>query len=165
MKILQTVISTLRVQPSFTWASYAAAVWAFVFAGMSFYWAVGGTAGIATLSPEIAAMSRTSWFTIIVWGTGAMKAAAGILALALVGQWAQHMRWFLIIVNWGMGGFFTLYAGANLIARGLMALGVLSTPASMHSTAAWWHLVFWDPWWLLGGIFFCAAAWTAQHHP
>ncbi len=146
------------------WVSYAAATWAFVFAAMSFYWAVGGTVGIDTLSPEIVTMARNPWFTMIVWGTGAMKVVAGILALTLVRQWAQRIRWFLLIVNWGMGGFMVLYAGANLIARGLMAFGILSTPVSMHSTAAWWHLIFWDPWWLLGGILFCVASWIAQHY-
>lgn len=145
--------------------SYAAATWAFAFAAMSFYWAVGGTVGIDTLSPEIVTMARNPWFTIIVWGTGAVKVVAGILALTLVQQWAQHFRWFLLIVNWSMGCFMVLYAGANLTARGLMAIGILSTPVSMHSTSAWWHLIFWDPWWLLGGILFCAASWIAQHHP
>lgn len=34
-----------------TWAGYAASVWAFVFAAISFYWAVGGTAGGSTIGP------------------------------------------------------------------------------------------------------------------
>lgn len=52
-----------------------------------------------------------------------------------------------------------LHGGSNLFVRGLMATGVMVTPQSMHSATAFWYLVFWDPWFLGGGILFCAAAW------
>jgi hypothetical protein len=54
----------------------------------------------------------------------------------------------------------TLYGGANLGVRALMALGVLETPPSMRSAAATGHLILWDPWFLLGGVLFLAAAWS-----
>ena len=49
-----------------SWAAYSACVWAFVFAAPSFYWAAGGTAGMAALSPGIAEMGRDPRFV----GTG-----------------------------------------------------------------------------------------------
>jgi hypothetical protein len=36
---------------------------------------------------------------------------------------------------------------------------VLSVPSGLGHTAALWHVVLWDPWWLLGGILFLVAAW------
>jgi hypothetical protein len=42
----------------------------------------------------------------------------------------------------------------------VMAVGLLATPTSMHSDAARWHLLLWDPWWVLGGALFVAAAWS-----
>jgi len=157
------IVLPVQPQPGI-WAAYAAATWAFVFAAMSFYWASGGTAGVATLSPEIVTMARNPWFTLIVWGTAVLKLIAGALALGLIQRCGRRLpQWFLLATIWSMGGFMVLYGGANLLVRGLMVLGILTTPASMLSTAAWWH-VFWDSWWLAGGILFCAAAWAARRH-
>ncbi len=166
-KMEDTQKATMYSKPLFHfWASYIAAVWAFLFAAMSFYWAAGGTAGVATLSPDIVAMGSNPWFIAVVWGTAVMKVAAGVFVLALVQRWGKHFpRWILLTTNWSMGGFMVLYAGANFAVRGLMALGILDTPASMYSAAAWWHLILWDPWWLLGGVLFCAAAWMGQLRP
>lgn len=38
--------------------AYAACGWAFVFAALSFYWALGGTAGAETVSPAIVQLAR-----------------------------------------------------------------------------------------------------------
>ena len=142
--------------------AYAASAWAFAFAAMSLYWAAGRTVGIGTQSDGIQelALARPAWFVATLWVTGAMKAAAGLIALALVRPWGQAFPpWTLAVAAWGAGVLLALYGGANLAVRALMGLGVLSTPESMRSVAARWHLLVWDPWWLLGGILFCAAAW------
>ena len=149
---------------SYTWAAYAACVWAFIFAAMSFYWAAGGKLGLNTQSEQILALMDETWFVAIVWITGVMKAVVGLVALALVRSWGQRFpRWLLLTVAWGAGTLFTLYGGANLIVRGVMALGLIETPESMRSVAARWHLVLWDPWWLLGGVLFLLAAWQFQN--
>lgn len=145
-----------------TWAAHAAAVWAFAFAGVSCYWAAGGTVGLGTLGGTIESLVRggSDWFLLAVWVTSGLKAAAGMLALALVRPWAEPVpRWLLLTGSWGAGAVMTGYALANLGSRGLQALGIIATPASMYSTAAWWHLLLWDPWWLLGGVLFLIAAW------
>ncbi|MEW9675157.1 DUF3995 domain-containing protein [Lentibacillus sp. L22] len=83
---------------------------------------------------------------------------AGLLALAFTNSWGRIIpRWILLSAGWFIGIFLSLYGGANLFIRGLMAVGVMATPESMHSTAARWHLLFWDPWWLLGGVLFILA--------
>lgn len=154
-----------RRPASTTWAAYAAAAWAFVFAAMSFYWAAGGTAGGSTLGESMTklAREREPWFVAVLWVTGALKAVAGVVALALVQPWGQRFpRWLRLVAAWGVGAILVLYGGANLAARGLMEVGLIEKPASVDSAAARWHLLLWDPWWLLGGLLFVAAAWSYQ---
>lgn len=143
-----------------TWSAYAACAWSFVFAALSFYWALGGSFLSNTQSPQILALTAAPWFIAIVWLTGLLKVLAGLLALSLIRRWGGKFPvWLRRVAVWSVGLVLTLYGGANLAARGLMALGVLETPASMRSAAATWHLILWDPWFLLGGLLFLAAAW------
>lgn len=155
----------LKAPQRSSWTIYAAAAWSFVFAAISFYWAAGCTLGLNTLSPEIRALSQNPRFIIIVWGTAGLKLLAGLLALALLVHREINLpRWLLLAATWTMGAIFLLYGGANLFVRGLMAVSILSTPASMLTTAAKWHLL-WDLWWLAGGILFCMASWNAGRKP
>jgi hypothetical protein len=129
---------------------------------MSFYWAAGGTAGAATIGDTITApaLARDPIVVATLWATGALKALAALLALALVQPWGRCIpHWMLLTAAWTAGIFMTLYAGANFAVRGLMATGLIDAPASMHTPVAQWHLLFWNAWWLLGGLLFTAAAW------
>ena len=140
---------------------YAAAAWSFVFAALSFYWALGGTSLVRTQSPQILELAANPRFLAVVWLTGLFKVAAGFTALSLAQRWGERVPAQLRqAANWGIGLVLTFYGGANLAVRGLMALGMLRTPASMRSAAARWHLVLWDPWFLLGGVLFLTAAWS-----
>lgn len=146
--------------------TYAACIWSFVFAALSFYWALGGTFLSNTQSPQILALTAEPWFLAVVWLTGFLKDLAGLLALSLVQRWGETFPvWLRRAAVWGVGLLLTFYSGANLGARGLMALGILETPASMRSAAATWHLILWDPWFLLGGVLFLAAAWHFRPGP
>ncbi|MGI8687112.1 MAG: DUF3995 domain-containing protein [Thermomicrobiales bacterium] len=148
---------------SAAWAGYAACAWAFVFAALSFYWAAGGTAGVSTNAPAITrpVLARDPTWIAILWGTGALKIIAGLLALALVRPWGRALpRWLLLTAAWGAGAMMAGYEGAaSLVQHALMVVGVVSTPAGLGPLAARWHLVLWDPWWLIGGILFCLTAW------
>lgn len=142
---------------------YAAAAWAFLFAAASFYWAAGGTFGARTNSPAIVGQADTGWFVALLWFVGVLKAFAGLLALALARRWHPPLsRGLLLAGGWGAGLILALYGGANLAVRALMSAGVMQTPDSMRTAAARWHLLLWDPWFLGGGLLFCAAAWQFQ---
>ena len=149
---------------STAWAAYAATAWAAVFAALSFYWAAGGTAGAVTIGPAIAApvLARDPTWVAILWGTGALKLLGGLLALALVRPWGRLIpRRLLLVVGWGASALMGLYEGAaSLVQHGLMAAGVLSIPDGLGATALRWHLLLWDPWWLVGGILFGLATWS-----
>lgn len=145
---------------SLPWFACAACAWSFVFAALSFYRALGGTFLSNTRSPQILELSVEPWFVAVVWLTELLKVLAGVLALSLVQRWVEAFPvWLRRTGVWSVGFVLALYSGANLGARGLMALGILRTPASMGSAATTWHLVLWDPWFLLGGVLFLAAAW------
>ena len=147
------------------WAVHAAAAWALVFAAMSFYWAAGGTLGSSTMSDAIVepARAREPRFVALLWTSGALKAIAGLLALALVRPWGRLLpRWVPLTATWVAGVGMLLYGAANLAVRAAMAAGLLATPGSMHSDAARWHLLLWDPWWVLGGVLFVLAAWSSR---
>jgi Protein of unknown function (DUF3995) len=143
-------------------AAYAAAAWALLFAAMSFFWALGGTLGLDTLGNEIEreARAREPDAIALVWVTGLLKVVGAGLALALVMPWGRRLpRRLLLPAAWAVGLLLLAYALANFVQHGLMKAEVIDTPEALGSSAATWHLVFWDPFWLLGGVLFTAAAW------
>jgi hypothetical protein len=90
-----------------------------------------------------------------------VKALGGLVALALVQPWGRRLpRWFLCAAAWG-GGLALLYGAASLVQHALMLAGVIAVPAGLGRTAARWHLLLWDPWWILGGVLFVATAWLS----
>jgi len=46
-----------------------------------------------------------------------------------------------------------------------MVAGVIRILAGLGHTAAVWHVLLWDPWWLMGGILFIIAAWSCGRGP
>jgi hypothetical protein len=158
---MEGAASKQRSRPAM-WAAYAACVWALLFAAMSLYWAAGGTAGADTIGDAITGpvLARDPAFVAILWATGVVKALGCLLALALVRPWGRVFpRWVLLAAALGGGALTALYGGASLVQHGLMVAGAIDIPAGLGATAARWHFLFWDPWWLLGGILFIAAGW------
>lgn len=157
-------VALLLQSQAASWVGYAACAWAVVFAAVSFYWAVGGTVGVNTNAPAITkhVLAREPTWIAIMWGTGVLKIIAALLALMLVRTWGRAFpRWLVLIAAWGAVAIMGVYEGAaSLIQHALMVAGVISTPAGLGATSARWHLLLWDPWWLVGGILFGVAAWS-----
>lgn len=128
---------------------------------MSFYWAAGGTLGSATIGESIAgpALRREPWAVAVLWFTGGIKALAGVFALALVQPWGRRLpRRLMLGLAVGGGCSLLLYSIALLVQHALMATGTIGRAASLSASELRWHLFFWDPFWLLGGVLFAAAA-------
>ena len=107
-------------------------------------------------------LARDPGWIALLWATGALKALGGLLALALVQPWGRVIpRWMRLTAAWGAGALMFLYGGASMVQFSLMSAGVLSVPASVGTTAVRWHLLLWEPWWMLDGLLFMAAAWLA----
>ncbi len=144
------------------WAGYMGCAWMFVFAAMSFYWALGGTTGLNTVSlgQELAG---ESWFIMVLWFTGFLKVIGGLLALALVRAWDRWIpRWLLLIAAWGVGVVLLLHGGDFMVQGALTETGIISFSGPATWTSAHWQTFVWGPWWLLGGLIFCLAAWNYQ---
>jgi hypothetical protein len=105
-------------------------------------------------------MAHDPVFIAAMWGIGVLKVLGGLLALALVRPWGRAVpRRVLLTAAWGGGILMALYGGASWVQEGLMVTGVIAIPPGLGHAAAVWHVLLWDPWWLLGGILFITAAW------
>ena len=136
-----------------------------VFAAMSAYWAAGGRIGVETIGGTVESYGDEggATFVALLWLIAALKVLAALVPLTLAERWTIVVpRRLLRLATSAMGIGMVLYAGANFGARAIMAVGLIDTPESMHSAAARWHLYFWNPWWLLGGILYVAVARLAR---
>lgn len=144
------------------WTGYAACAWMFMFAAMSFYWGLGGTAGLSTVALGEELVGE-SWFITALWLTGVLKVFCGLLALALVQSWGQLIpHRLLLIAAWGVGVVLLLHGGDFVVQGALTETGIISFSGPATWTSAHWQTFVWGPWWLLGGFVFCLTAWNYQ---
>lgn len=143
------------------WAAYLAASWALLFAVPSIYWALGGTAGLDLVSTgaKRLAVERQGWFVLLLWVTAAGKVLAGVLALSLVRSWGRLFpHWLRLVATGGLGAAFLLY-GVTSLVRSVPALtGSVPLDATLDRTILRWYVFAWQPFWVLGGLTFLAAA-------
>jgi hypothetical protein len=145
------------------WASgvaYAACGWAFVFAALSCYWALGGTAGAETVSPAIVQLARAHdpWVEGALWLSALMKVISGIVVLALIQPWGGIVpRWLLLILAWGAGTLLFVHGGLFFVVGVLALNGAIRVGTPLLVLR--WYTFLWGPWWLMGGMLFLLAAW------
>lgn len=138
-----------------SWPGHAAAAVAFAFAAVSFYWGLGGTAGVNTLGGQIEelALARDPMVVTLVWVTGVLKVAGGLLPLALVRGWGSTLaRQWLLRGAWAGAGLLTVYGLVQVASVALVALGVLTPTQPVEPLVLWWRLLLWEPWFLLWGV-------------
>lgn len=127
-------------------------MWAAAFAGLHFYWAVGGDVGLS-ISAGPLATERPLWFVIAgLWGVGALCLLGALLAWLLArsrlrGVPARLARW----LGWGVS--------ALLLARGIGIEVLLLTSTTHLDTSVsagqrTWTLALWNPWFIAGGLAF-----------
>lgn len=131
-----------------------------MFAALSVYWALGGTAGSDTVSPEIVRLARehVAWVIVALWITAIIKVFTGFVALALVQPWGRLVpRWILLILIWGAGTLLFAHGGL-FFAVGVLALSS-TISVSGPATVLRWYTFLWGPWWMIGGSMLLIAAW------
>lgn len=143
------------------WAAFGACVWAWVFAALSFYWALGGMVGVEAVSSAIVSLARARvpWLIVVLWLTGLLKIGSGLLVLALVQPWGRRMpEGLLLMLTWGAGTLFAVH-GMLFFAVGALALiGVLHL--GMPELLLQVYTFLWGPWFLLGGVLFLVVAYS-----
>ncbi|MFH8683129.1 DUF3995 domain-containing protein [Streptomyces lydicus] len=141
--------------PSTLWAR-AACGWAVAFAGLHFYWALGGAVGLSVSAGPLAT-ERPLWFVVAgLWGVGALCLLGALLAWLLArsglrGVPALSARW----LGWGVS--------ALLLVRGigievLLLAGATYPDTSVSAGQRAWTLALWNPWFIAGGLAFGLAA-------
>jgi hypothetical protein len=135
------------------WAGYAACAWALAFAAVHLYWGLGGAAG---LPPGRSLADNTALFVIDLVAIPLCLAAAA-LALALARPWGGRLpRWLLLGGAWGAAALFVVHALPTVVDAAILALG--RRPRALTAEDRF-SLFLYEPWFLLGGVLFGAAAW------
>ena len=148
--------------PATAWAAYAACALALLYAVPSFYWGLGGTAGLDTVGGAIEELARTREPASVALGIGAgvLKIAGGLLALALVRPWGRAIpRRLLVGAAWAASMVLTAYGGLLVAVGALVLTGLVSPSGPVDRTALRWHVLLWDLWFLLWGLVLGVAAW------
>ena len=141
---------------------YAAILWTLLFALMSFYWAAGGMVGVRSLGRNIqaGACTRSGICTYRLgdrvcqawWSRSAMDAIKG-------NRNAKFPEWSVWIIALA-GIFMILYGLLNFITISLAAMHVLDF--DLDAYAMTWRLIFWEPFWILGGVLYVWSVNTTQ---
>lgn len=139
-----------------------------MFAGVTFYWAAGGMAGVHTLGGPIEklAIARDAPFVTILWVTAILKVAGGVLAVALIRPWLRKVprRW-LVRAAWGAAVPLTLYGAIQTASVALVRFNIIIPSKPVASNVLWWRLLVWEPWFLLWGVLLGVAAWHVGRRP
>jgi hypothetical protein len=145
------------------WASgvaYAVCGWAFAFAALSCYWALGGTVGTQTISPAIVALARAHDPLVYaaLWLGALVKVISGVVVLALIQPWGRVIpRWLLLMLAWGAGTLLFVHGGLFFVVGVLALSGTIRVGTPLLVLR--WYTFLWGPWWLLGGMLFLLVAW------
>lgn len=151
-----------------SWAAYAASACAGLFAAVSLYWALGGTAGMRSVGGYAERMARSgdASATVVIWMTVALKAGGAVLALSLVRPWgAVFPRRLRAGIAGAAALVLSLYGGMNMVGEALVELHVVTPSTPVDWTGLAWHLALWDAWFLAWGLLLGAATWRFIRRP
>ncbi|WP_172381711.1 DUF3995 domain-containing protein [Streptomyces sp. MNP-20] len=148
---------------SSTYGGRVACLWAIAFAGLHFYWAVGGDVGLSVSAGPLAT-ERPLWFVVAgLWGVGGLCLFGALLARLLDrpeprGAPARVTR----RLGWAVS--------ALLLMRGvgievLLLTGAVHLDASVSQEQRAWTLALWNPWFIAGGLAFGRAARRSGRRP
>ncbi|RWR05293.1 DUF3995 domain-containing protein [Siminovitchia fortis] len=88
--------------------------------------------------------------------TGFVKLCGGVFLLLLLRRWSNIINRILYFSALIAGIFLSLYGLANFITLILSSIGLLSL--QIDNYALRWRLFFWEPFWIIGGVFFILSA-------
>jgi len=142
-------------------AARVAAGLAFASAAVTLYWTLGGTLLLDTVGGDIEQLARDrSVGTLALGGaTFALKLLTGLLALALAPPTPRRA-----LVRLGLVGGVTLalYGGVLTLVGALVVVGAIDPGEAVDEHALRWHVLVWDPWFLVWGLALVAAGVRAR---
>lgn len=137
-------------------AGYLAAGWAVIFAGLHFFWALGGEVGLDVSAGEELATERPAWFVAGgLWGVGLLCLVGAAVALGLRRRGVRGRGWQALRL---LGqGICALLLVRGVVVEALLIAGV-STVGEVSTAQKFWTLAVWNPWFILGGALFGLAS-------
>ena len=130
-------------------AAAPAVVWCCIFAALHVFWALGGSAGLASSAgTELAARRPVGFVLAGLWGVAALLLAGGALIYrAATADMSRRVH----RVSAGVLGV----AGTGLVLRGAGVEALLLADAGIRSAVGpletHWSLILWNPWFVIGG--------------
>ncbi len=139
----------------YSWPIFLGIIWSVIFAIISFYWASGGMIGAKTLGGEIyqMAIERKDDFILIVWLTGFLKIIGGLLLGSMFTNINNLLIRKTIFYIASVGGILIFtYGLANFAIIFLSIVNLMDI--KIDNSAKWWRLIFWEPYWMVGGLLY-----------
>lgn len=138
-------------------AARAAAAVGVLYAAVSAYWGLGGTAWLDTVGGAFQreAHSGSPGLVVVVWLTVLVKLAVAGLGVAAVDRGRRlsfGRRRRVRLAAWAAAVILSLYGGVLSIVGWLLQLGVIAAAAHANHRALRWHAFLWDPWFLVWGL-------------
>ncbi len=138
-----------------------------------------GTACAAMTAYVVYAFAANGFVWLIA--PGVLLAVGAVIALALIQPWGRAIpRPLLLLLAWVGGAILILKTLYGALLQALAVFGVITwqrlqifigAPVSQAPTAregtreTVLNFLVWNPWFLLGGVLFCAVAWVASRDP
>ena len=152
----QVRVTQVRNRPG-TAAALAACAVGLVYAGLSAYWALGGTWLLSTVGASLARPGGQGPVVVVgVWAAVVLKLLASLVPLVVVrvvfeGSWARRA----VVLAWVETAVLVVYGFAWSATEILVE--IFSSPPASERQAYAWHAYLWDPWFLLWGLLAAAA--------
>jgi len=127
----------------------------FIVCRYEFLLGYGGMIGVRSLGGAIyeQSLDPEPSFILVVWLTGFVKLLGAALLLLLLVNWRKAwIKRSLCYITKITGIFLFLYGMLNMITISLSAFEVLDFDLDRNAT--FWRLVFWEPYWMLGGVLY-----------
>ena len=135
------------------WSAVASIAWCGAFAAVHVFWALGGSAGLASSAgPELAAQRPAAFVLAGLWGVAVLLAcgAAVVYAVATAPGLSHRLR--------RAGGWLLVIVGAGLALRAVAVETLLAADAGTRSAVGpletRWSLILWNPVFAAGGVLF-----------
>jgi Protein of unknown function (DUF3995) len=137
------------------WIIVASISWCCLFAALHVFWALGGSAGLATSAGTELAAERPAWFVAVgLWGVAVvLLIGAAVLYAFSSGVLSGRVARVL--------GVLIVLAGLVMVARGVLVEAALvfdlgGVRSEVGPAQTRWSLALWDPWFIAGGALVAA---------